>query len=70
MTNNLLAVPIITNIGEVRLSDPQINKVSKIYSGYGHGKIHDQSPNYNTDNYYEVKFGAPPIPHIYLPDFK
>ena len=59
LTSNVFAAPIMSNIADYRFIDSQKNITSKVFAGYGHGKIHDQAPDFSTKYFYEVKFDTP-----------
>ena len=59
IASNALAAPLMPNVADYRFISSQTNTTSKVFSGYGHGKIHDQAPNFNTKYFYEVEFDTP-----------
>ena len=59
LTSNAFAAPIMPNIAEYRAPLNVEESSSKTWAGYGNNVKHDQSPDYFTDNFYEVKFDTP-----------
>ena len=61
LASNAFALTIITPMPET----PRIPEIpdanSKTWSGYGKNNIHDQAPNFLSNDYYEIKFDTPVI---------
>ena len=58
IASNTFAAPIMPNIADYRASI-NMDSSSKALAGYGANVQHDQSPDYSTKNYYEIKFDNP-----------
>tara|TARA_B110000008_G_scaffold150842_1_gene152135 strand:+ start:444 stop:686 length:243 start_codon:yes stop_codon:yes gene_type:complete len=59
ITSNTFAAPIMPNVADYRAPLSLEESSSKTWAGYGNNVKHDQSPDYSTDKYYEVKFNTP-----------
>ena len=58
ITSNAFALTIIPPIpGSPRVETLDLN--SKNWSGFGKNTIHDQAPNFLSNDYYEIKFNTP-----------
>ena len=55
IASNTFAAPIMPNIADYR-APINMDSSSKAMAGYGSNVKHDQSPDYFTKNYYEIKF--------------
>ena len=61
LTSNALAVFITPPILESPRFEKTSNVNSKIWAGFGKNTMHDQAPNYLSNDYYEIKFDTPVI---------
>ena len=58
IASNTFAAPIMPNIADYR-APINMDSSSKALAGHGSNVQHDQSPDYSTKNYYEIKFDNP-----------
>ena len=56
IASNTFAAPLMPNIADYRAPIDMENSSSKAWAGYGANVVHDQAPDYSTENYYEIKF--------------
>jgi hypothetical protein len=59
LTSNAFAVIITPSIPESPRFAEISNVNSKIWAGFGKNIMHDQAPNYLSNDYYEIKFDTP-----------
>jgi len=59
IASNTFAAPLMPNIADYRAPIDMENSSSKAWAGYGANVVHDQAPDYSTENYYEIKFDNP-----------
>ena len=60
LTSQVLAAMWTPNPVECRACGIDLSSPSKVYAGYGKNKIHDQAPDWDATDTYELQFNTPP----------